>query len=89
MTPANCPRCGGRLARDNDSGRCAACQAAERDHLIAPPTVPVSFWEHEPIRQALTERHLGRAIRAYRCQLPRRKPSADVRDLAARVGVEP
>jgi transcriptional regulator with XRE-family HTH domain len=66
-TPANCPRCGGRLARDNDSGRCAACQAAERDRLIAPPTVPASFWEHEPIRQALTERHLGRMIRAYRC----------------------
>jgi hypothetical protein len=66
-TPANCPRCGGRLARDNDSGRCAACQAAERDRLIAPPTVPASFWEHEPIRQALTERHLGRVIRAYRC----------------------
>jgi transcriptional regulator with XRE-family HTH domain len=67
VTPANCPRCGGRLARDNDSGRCAACQAAERDRLIAPPTVPASFWEHEPIRQALTERHLGRLIRAYRC----------------------
>jgi hypothetical protein len=67
VTPANCPRCGGRLARDNDSGRCAACQAAERDRLIAPPTVPASFWEHEPIRQALTERHLGRVIRAYRC----------------------
>jgi hypothetical protein len=67
VTPANCPRCGGRLARDNDSGRCAACQAAERNRLIAPPTVPASFWEHEPIRQALTERHLGRVIRAYRC----------------------
>ncbi|MFC4107291.1 helix-turn-helix domain-containing protein [Micromonospora zhanjiangensis] len=64
---ANCPRCGGRLARDNDSGRCAACQAAERDRLVAPPTVPASFWEHEPVRQALSERHLGRVIRAYRC----------------------
>ncbi|MGC4761389.1 helix-turn-helix domain-containing protein [Micromonospora sp. DT46] len=67
MTHANCPRCGGRLARDNDSGRCAPCQAAERDRLSAPPVVPASFWEHEPVRRALAERHLGRAIRAYRC----------------------
>ncbi|MBM0204798.1 XRE family transcriptional regulator [Micromonospora sp. STR1s_5] len=67
MTYANCPRCGGRLARDNDSGRCAPCQAAERDRLSAPPTVPASFWEHEPVRLALMERHLGRVIRAYRC----------------------
>ncbi|MEU7608853.1 hypothetical protein [Micromonospora sp. NPDC049204] len=29
--------------------------------------VPASFWEHEPVRQALAERHLGRVIRAYRC----------------------
>ncbi|MFI5832684.1 helix-turn-helix domain-containing protein [Micromonospora sp. NPDC051300] len=65
--PTNCPRCGGRLARDNDTGRCAACQTAQRDRLITPPTLPTSFWEHEPIRQALTERHLGRVFRAYRC----------------------
>ncbi|MGC5020365.1 XRE family transcriptional regulator [Micromonospora sp. DT47] len=67
MTHANCPRCGGRLARDNDSGRCTPCQAAERDRLSAPPVVPASFWEHAPVRQALAERHLGRVIRAYRC----------------------
>jgi transcriptional regulator with XRE-family HTH domain len=67
VTHANCPRCGGRLARDNDSGRCAPCQAAERDRLSAPPVVPASFWEHEPVLRALAERHLGRVIRAYRC----------------------
>ncbi|MFI7513943.1 helix-turn-helix domain-containing protein [Micromonospora echinofusca] len=66
MTHANCPRCGGRLARDNDSGRCAPCQAAERDRLSAPPVVPASFWEHGPVRRALAERHLGRVVRAYR-----------------------
>ncbi|MFI7216337.1 helix-turn-helix domain-containing protein [Micromonospora maritima] len=66
MTPTNCPRCGGRLARDNDSGRCAPCQAAERDRLSAPPVVPESFWDHEPVRQAIASRHLGRVIRAYR-----------------------
>ncbi|SCL28675.1 hypothetical protein GA0070616_3739 [Micromonospora nigra] len=67
VTHANCPRCGGRLARDNDSGRCTPCQAAERDRLSAPPTVPATFWEHAPVRRALAERHLGRVIRAYRC----------------------
>lgn len=29
--------------------------------------VPASFWDHEPVRRALAERHLGRVIRAYRC----------------------
>lgn len=67
MTHSNCPRCGGRLARDNASGRCTPCQAAERDRLSAPPVVPASFWDHEPVRRALAERHLGRVIRAYRC----------------------
>ncbi|MET7468778.1 helix-turn-helix domain-containing protein [Micromonospora sp. NPDC005686] len=66
MTPANCPRCGGRLARDNGTGRCAPCQAAERDRLSTPPAVPDSFWDHEPVRTALAGRHLGRVIRAYR-----------------------
>lgn len=65
-THTNCPRCGTRLARDNDTGRCAPCQAAERDQLTTPPTVPESFWNHEPVRQALTERHLGKVVRAYR-----------------------
>lgn len=67
MTHSNCPRCGGRLARDNDTGRCTPCQAAERDRLSAPPAVPAGFWDHAPIRRALTQRHLGRVVRAYRC----------------------
>ncbi|MFF0254286.1 helix-turn-helix domain-containing protein [Micromonospora zamorensis] len=35
--------------------------------MSAPPVVPANFWEHEPVRRALAERHLGRVIRAYRC----------------------
>jgi transcriptional regulator with XRE-family HTH domain len=65
-THASCPRCGGRLARDNNSGRCTPCQAAERDRLVSAPTPPAPFWEHAPLRQALTERHFGKVIRAYR-----------------------
>lgn len=62
----NCPRCGGLLARDNTSGRCAPCQAAERDRLTSPPTLPPSFWDHEPLLRALRKRHFGLVIRAYR-----------------------
>ncbi|KWV32193.1 hypothetical protein AWV63_13590 [Micromonospora rifamycinica] len=29
--------------------------------------MPTSFWDHQPVRQALASRHFGRAIRAYRC----------------------
>ncbi|MGW0432590.1 hypothetical protein ACWDV4_08600 [Micromonospora sp. NPDC003197] len=68
-TPArqtHCPRCGARLARDNDSGRCTPCQTAERDRITTPPVLPASFWDHEPVRQALHERHLGKVVRAYR-----------------------
>ncbi|WDZ84394.1 hypothetical protein [Micromonospora cathayae] len=61
-----CPRCGGRLARDNSSGRCNPCQAAERDRLTTPPALPPSFWDHEPLRRAFRDRHLGLVIRAYR-----------------------
>ncbi|MET8527982.1 XRE family transcriptional regulator [Micromonospora sp. NPDC005172] len=35
--------------------------------MSAPPVVPANFWDHEPVRLALAERHLGRVIRAYRC----------------------
>ncbi|MEU8374399.1 helix-turn-helix transcriptional regulator [Micromonospora sp. NPDC048894] len=28
--------------------------------------MPASFWDHEPLGQALADRHLGRVIRAYR-----------------------
>ncbi|MFG1742309.1 helix-turn-helix domain-containing protein [Micromonospora chalcea] len=62
----SCTRCGASLAADNDSGRCAPCQRAERDRIVAAPDVPRSFWSHEPLNQALADRHLGRVVRAYR-----------------------
>ena len=63
---AGCARCGASLAADNNSGRCAPCQRAERDWIVAAPVVPAAFWSHEPLRRALAARHLGRVIRAYR-----------------------
>src|SRR5256885_3552256 len=62
-----CHRCGTRLARDNATGYCAACQAVSRDRFAAPLDVPAEFWNHEAIREALAARHMGRLIRAYRC----------------------
>ncbi|MFF5174168.1 helix-turn-helix domain-containing protein [Micromonospora sp. NPDC000089] len=34
--------------------------------MVTPPEPPLTFWAHEPLRQALAERHLGRVVRAYR-----------------------
>ncbi|MBX6766939.1 MAG: helix-turn-helix transcriptional regulator [Actinomadura rubrobrunea] len=54
------------MARDNSGGRCAPCQARARDRFHAPPEVPPDFWQAEPLRKALEDWHIGRAIRAYR-----------------------
>ncbi|MEU6037587.1 helix-turn-helix transcriptional regulator [Actinomadura sp. NPDC047616] len=61
-----CRLCGGRLARDNPNEECAPCQARNRDRFLAPPSVPPDFWQAEPLRSALDDWHIGRAIRAYR-----------------------
>jgi hypothetical protein len=65
--PANCGRCGTRLARDNPAGRCAACQATERDRIARSPDVPADFWDYPALKYALAARHMGQVIRAYRC----------------------
>ncbi len=63
----HCGRCGARLARDNTTGRCAPCQAAERDRITHAPEVPVDFWDNAALQRALAARHMGQLIRAYRC----------------------
>jgi len=54
--------CGTRLARDNSGDLCSPC-AVRRS---APPELPVTFWEHPPLLQALKSRHMGEVIREYR-----------------------
>jgi transcriptional regulator with XRE-family HTH domain len=61
-----CNRCGVRLATDNHDGRCASCQAADRDRVAQAPVVPPEFWMDEGLQEALHARHMGRVIRAYR-----------------------
>lgn len=59
-------RCGARLARDNPESLCAVCGQHARDLLFGPPRVPSAFWENADLRAALTARHMGRVIQAFR-----------------------
>lgn len=59
--------CGSPLARDNRTGRCGACRTRDRERFLCPPALDAEFWAHPEIRAALTSRHFGRVLRAYRC----------------------
>lgn len=59
-------RCGTQLAHDNSERQCACCARASRDKLVAPPQVPVEFWETDQFRNAFTAQHIGQVSRAYR-----------------------
>jgi len=61
-----CRSCRGRLARDNTSAECAACQRKRRDLLLGAPQVPDDFWTTDEMRDALASWHMGRVIAAYR-----------------------
>ncbi len=61
-----CDRCGARLATDNHAGRCTPCQAADRARVTHAPTVPPDFWTDTSLQEALSARHMGQVIRAYR-----------------------
>jgi len=66
QAPRYCTRCGGRLARDNTSARCTACNHATRETLLRPPAVSREFWDTDQMRDALATWHMGRVIFAYR-----------------------
>ncbi|MGK4580178.1 helix-turn-helix domain-containing protein [Kitasatospora sp. HPMI-4] len=59
-----CRVCGTRLAADNQSGLCSPCQ--HQSGASAAPEVPGDFWDAEPLRRALADRHMGQVVRAYR-----------------------
>jgi tetratricopeptide (TPR) repeat protein len=61
-----CRSCRGRLARDNTSTECAACQKKQRDLLLGAPQVPDDFWTIDEMRDALASWHMGHVIAAYR-----------------------
>jgi transcriptional regulator with XRE-family HTH domain len=54
------------LAADNLAALCAGCQRTARDKLVAPPSVPPTFWETDELRDAFAAQHMGRVARAYR-----------------------
>lgn len=55
-----CDTCGSRLASDNPDLRCRPCQRRAVQEL------PEHFWDTDQMRDALTSKHLGKVIRAYR-----------------------
>jgi hypothetical protein len=61
-----CRSCASRLARDNPASHCTPCRSRARDWFVAPPVVPVDFWEAEPLRAAFDAWHMGQVVRAYR-----------------------
>ncbi|MGW1863993.1 helix-turn-helix domain-containing protein [Streptomyces mauvecolor] len=59
--------CGTRLARDNSANLCAVCLRRERAlEVVNPPAVPLEFWHHPTMREALESWHIGRVFYAYR-----------------------
>lgn len=59
--------CGTRLARDNHGERCATCQRKAAAAAVAnAPSVPMEFWQHERMREALDAWHMGQVFYSYR-----------------------
>ncbi|WP_280335673.1 helix-turn-helix transcriptional regulator [Nocardia wallacei] len=81
-----CQGCGGPLARDNTTSRCAACTGSARTSLHRPPPLPPGFWDDATVRAALADRHMGRVIAAYRRHRGHRVPVRQA-DVAAWAGL--
>lgn len=59
-----CDRCGTRLAHDQRGTRCSPCSKSVV--VLRPEPQPAEFWEQPDVREALSSRHFGRVLRAYR-----------------------
>lgn len=80
-----CRSCGGQLASDHRADLCSAC--ARRTGVSGPPAdLPPTFWDDPTLRQALSERHMGKAIAAYRANPAHRNRIRQV-DVAAWAGI--
>jgi transcriptional regulator with XRE-family HTH domain len=63
---ARCQRCGTRLAHDNTGSLCAPCAVAGHNRGESTPHLPTELWDNQAMRDALTSRHMGAVIKAYR-----------------------
>lgn len=63
-----CSLCGRALPKGGASGCPCAVRRDTRLHpdALPPPDLPPGFWDHEPLRAAFAERHVGHVIRAFR-----------------------
>jgi tetratricopeptide (TPR) repeat protein len=64
--PRYCRSCGTRLTRGNKATACGPCEAGARDLDTGAPAVPPEFWLTDEMRDALTSRHMGRVMAAFR-----------------------
>jgi len=58
--------CGAALARDNMTGRCSSCSSKARHDPAGAPQAPAELWRNPAMREALSRRHMGQVIRAFR-----------------------
>jgi tetratricopeptide (TPR) repeat protein len=65
QTRGTCSHCGARLARDNAGLLCSPCKLQPRGDL-GPPRHGPEFWQLESIRAAVTAKHFGLLLQAYR-----------------------
>ena len=63
---ARCQRCGTRLAHDNPGSLCTPCTVGGHDQGSSTPKLPTEFWDSQAMTDALTSRHMGAVIKAYR-----------------------
>jgi hypothetical protein len=61
-----CTVCGALLATDNHGHLCALCLRRSHDPSVGPPPVPPGFWHVDHMTAALTSRHMGKVLAAYR-----------------------
>ena len=81
-----CRACRRPLAADNSTELCGPCTTAARSRLSEPPTLSPGFWDHPPLKQALTDRHMGKIIAAYR-RHPDHGPVVRQADVARWAGI--
>lgn len=61
-----CPQCDMPIARDNKGPLCTACQRKSSNVLFGAPQVPSWFWDTTQMREAVSKRHMGQVVRAFR-----------------------
>ncbi|WP_245633818.1 helix-turn-helix domain-containing protein [Amycolatopsis jejuensis] len=65
-TRRRCRTCSAPLAADNRGDQCSPCVKAEQASSGEVPRSGGDFWARQEVQDAITDRHFGRLLRAYR-----------------------